>query len=90
MRDFIIAFYYSALANKKFDNGKDRCQTPHLTEDEVKEMFVRAYNETMKDKTKVIEDTNAVIVMLTNTDEMDKKIASLTSEIEVVSEMVRS
>lgn len=75
--------------NRKFDKGKDRCQTPHLTEDEVKEMFVRAYNETMKDKTKVIEDTEAVIGMLTNTDEIDKRIASFTSEIEIVSELVK-
>ena len=75
--------------NRKFDKGKDRCQTPHLTEDEVKKMFVRAYNETMKDKTKVIEDTEAVIEMLTNTDEIDRRIASLTSEIEIVSELVK-
>ncbi len=75
--------------NRKFDKDKDRCQTPHLTEDEVKKMFVRAYNETMKDKTKVIRDTEAVIEMLTNTDDIDRKIASLTSEIEVVSEMIK-
>lgn len=75
--------------NRKFDKGKGRCQTPHLTEDEVKKMFVKAYNETMKDKTKVIEDTEAVIEMLTNTDEIDRKIASLTSEIEIVSELVK-
>lgn len=75
--------------NRKFDKGKDRCQTPHLTEEEVKEMFVSAYNETMKDKTKVIEDTEAVIGMLTDTDDMDRRIASLTSEIEVVSELVK-
>lgn len=43
----------------------------------------------MKDKTKVIEDTEAVIEMLTNTDEIDRKIASLTSEIEIVSELVK-
>lgn len=75
--------------NNKFKKEKSRCQTPHLTEDEVKEMFIRAYNETMKDKTKVIEDTEAVIAMLTNTDEIDKRIASLTSEIEIVSELVK-
>lgn len=75
--------------NRKFDKGKDRCQTPHLTEDEVKEMFVRAYNETMKDKTKVIEDTEAVIEMLTNADDIERRIASLTSEIGIVSEMVK-
>lgn len=75
--------------NRKFDKGKGRCQTPHLTENEVKEMFVRAYNETMKDKASVIEDTEAVIEMLTNTDEVDRRIASLTSEIEIVSELVK-
>lgn len=75
--------------NRKFDKGKDRCQTPHLAEDEVKEMFVRAYNVTMKDKTKVIEDTEAVIEMLTSTDDIDRRISSLTSEIEIVSELVK-
>ena len=52
-------------------------------------MFLRAYNEIMKDKTKVIEDTEAVIEMLTSTDDIDRKIASLTSEIEIVSELVK-
>ena len=52
-------------------------------------MFIRAYNKTMKDKTKVIDDTEAVIAMLTNTDEIDKRIASLTGEIEIVSELVK-
>ena len=75
---------------RKFDKGKGRCQTPHLTEDEVKKMFVKAYNETMKDKTKVIEDTEVVIEMLTNTDEIDRKIALLTSEIEIVSELIKT
>ena len=52
-------------------------------------MFVRAYNETMKDKASVIEDTEVVIEMLTNTDEVDRRIASLTSEIDIVSELVK-
>lgn len=55
----------------------------------MKEMFVRAYNETMKDKASVIEDTEVVIEMLTNTDEVDRRIASLTSEIDIVSELVK-
>ena len=75
--------------NRKFDKGKGRCQTPHLTENEVKEMFLRAYNVIMKDKTKVIEDTEAVIEMLTSTDDIDRRISSLTSEIEIVSELVK-
>lgn len=41
------------------------------------------------DYLKVIEDTEAAIAMLINTDEIDKRIASLTSEIEIVSELVK-
>lgn len=79
--------------NYKYDKAKEKCQTPTLNEEEIKEKFMRAYNLVMCDKKQVIEDTLAVIDQLTNTDDLDIIIAEEQAAIEelskVVSAMVR-
>lgn len=79
--------------NYKYDKAKEKCQTPTLTEEEIKEKFMRAYNLVMCDKKQVIEDTLAVIDLLSNTDDLDVIIAEEQAAIEelskVVSAMVR-
>ena len=75
--------------NRKFDKNKKKCETPHLTEDEIKKLFIRAYNIIMSDRDRLINDTQEVIELLTNTAELDDKITSLNTELDIVSEMVR-
>lgn len=53
--------------NRKFEKGKPKCQTPNLTEEEIKLKFIEAYNLTMKDKQRILNDTDEVIKVLTDT-----------------------
>lgn len=76
--------------NKKYARGKERCQTPFLTEEEIKDKFIEAYNRMMVDKEQVLADAKEIITLLTDTSEIDSKISESESEMEVVSEFVKS
>lgn len=70
--------------NNKFKNKEKRCTTPHLTEEEIKCLFLKAYNLVMKDKTRLLEDTKEVINLLIDTSAIDKEIDNLNTEAEVL------
>lgn len=74
--------------NRKFDKGKETCRTPHIMEEDVKLKFIEAYNLTMKDKKRIIQDSQQVIELLTDTTQMDKKIENLKDELLVISELI--
>lgn len=74
--------------NSKYDKSHDRCQTPALTEDKIKERFLIAYNQVMKGKQRIIEDVNEVIKLLSDTSEIDAKIIELQNKMEVISGLV--
>lgn len=73
--------------NNKFQKGKCRCQTPHLTEAEIKEKFIEAYNLTMEDKERITNDLKEVINLLTDTTELEKGIDRINAELSVVVEL---
>lgn len=74
--------------NDKYNKSHAQCQTPTLTEEEIKEKFIRAYNLVMCDKQQVINDTLAVIEMLMGTDELDLEIAKRQARIDEISKAV--
>lgn len=74
--------------NRKFEKGKPKCQTPNLTEEEIKLKFIEAYNLTMKDKQRILDDTNEVIKVLTDTKQLDNEIESLNNELNVSVELM--
>jgi hypothetical protein len=74
--------------NRKFEKGKPKCQTPNLTEEEIKLKFIEVYNLTMKDKQRIINDTNEVIKVLTDTEQLDNEIESLNNELNVLVEFM--
>ena len=67
--------------NKKFDKDKEKCNTPSLSIEEVQQRFLKAYNKVMADKKSLIEDTNDLIKLLTDTVEIDDKIEDLNNQI---------
>lgn len=71
--------------NAKYDKGQAQCQTPNLTEEDIKARFIKAYNLVMCDKKQVVEDTLAVIELLTDTADLDNEIAKLQEKIERIS-----
>lgn len=71
--------------NAKYNKGQVQCQTPNLTEEDIKARFIKAYNLVMCDKKQVMEDTLAVIELLTDTTDLDVEIADLQAKIERIS-----
>lgn len=65
--------------NNKFINSV-KCKTKHFTEDELKEIFVRIFNDTFKDKELIVSNLETVIEELTNTDAIEEKLSELKEE----------
>ena len=70
----------------KAGNG---CQTPHITEDEMKARFLVAFNKLMKSRNGLIEDCRLAQGVLCDTSAIDAELVELLSEIEVVTELSR-
>lgn len=75
--------------NKKYSKDKTQCQTPNLNEEEIKTKFIKAYNQLLIDKERVINDAKEIINLLTDTTEIDVKIVECENELEIVSELVK-
>ncbi|MCL2512355.1 MAG: recombinase family protein [Oscillospiraceae bacterium] len=73
--------------NHKYSNG-DKCSTPHLSEDEIKGLFVTAFNKLYADKTWLKEDYEDIIAAVTDTAGLDEKAAALSGELEIVKELI--
>ncbi len=74
--------------NCKYKKNHDKCQTPALTEDKIKEKFVISYNQVMQEKERILEDINDVIKLLSDTSELDAKVVELQNKMEVISGLV--
>lgn len=74
--------------NSKF-TGEEKCQTPHLTGDEIKARFLDAFNMLVSDKERMLDECRTMQAALTDTGSLDSEIAALLSEIEVVAELTK-
>ena len=74
--------------NNKFHKHKDKCQTPNLTEEDIKLKFIKAYNLVMEDKERIIQDSNEVIKLLTDTTKIDDEISNINDELIITAELV--
>ena len=69
--------------NRKYGKGQ-RCSTPTLSEDDIKALFVKAYNLLLGNRETVIEDCETLVAMLEDTTALDMKIAASQEEIDTV------
>lgn len=74
--------------NSKYSKTHEKCKTPALSEDEIKEKFVKAYNLMMVDKKQVVTDIEEAIKLLADTSELDSRIIELQGKMEVISGLV--
>lgn len=74
--------------NGKF-KGKDRCATPHLYEDDIKRLFLRAVAQLTKDREVLLETCRMIHDEYLNTDAIDAECATLNDEIEIVSGLTK-
>ena len=69
----------------KYDNGEP-CKTPHVTEDQIKAAFVTEMNRVIANKDQVLADIRMLIVMLTDTRELEERDVVAGKELEAISE----
>jgi len=74
--------------NHKFDGRK--CETPHLTEDEIKEIFVKAFNRHFENRAEVIGNIKDFQKTICNTAELESERDRLANEMQVLSEMAKN
>lgn len=75
--------------NGKYD-GEHSCKTPHLQEEEIKALFMRAVNQLLGVKDEVITNLEAVTVILFDTSEIADKKAYLKEEMSALMERIQS
>jgi len=74
--------------NNKFKNGT-YCKTPHLSDEEMQQAFIKAFNQVVENKDQIIADFEAIISALMDTSALDKESATLRDECAVVAELIR-
>lgn len=74
--------------NDKF-KGEHKCETPHLTEERLKELFLSALGAYLSDREIVIARLRDTQRVLTDTDFIDEDIRPLEEELTAVTEMLR-
>lgn len=75
--------------NHKYSDGC-RCKTPHITEEEIKELFLKAVNELFSGKAEIITNTKEMMELVCNTDALDKEVADCIVELNIISEQMQS
>lgn len=75
--------------NAKYKD-KEKCKTPHVYEEKIKEEFVKAFNTLIENKYEVIKDCEDIILDLTNTNHIDVEIQKLQEECDLIVELSRS
>lgn len=75
--------------NNKFRH-KTRCSTPHLTESEIKDFFVKAMNQLITEKSEILENLQLIRTTLCDREDLIKQKESLGEEIAVTVEMTQN
>ena len=75
--------------NHKF-KGNEKCATPHLTEDALKEYTIVALSLLLKNRESLYEDGRLIRAALTDHTEIDAELQKLTEELEFVAHMIEN
>lgn len=74
--------------NHKY-SGNKKCQTPHLDEETIKELFIKAANKLLEEKDEIIANFESIKNVLYDTGPLETQQAELQNEIEIVTEMIQ-
>lgn len=70
--------------------GGKKCQTPHVTEREVKTAFVTAFNRLVTEREEIVTNATLVWQTLCDTTELEREKAALGQELAVLVEMTQN
>lgn len=73
--------------NRKF-NKTEKCRTPHLDEQIVKDAFVGAFNSMMANRSEILDGYDLVINRLTDSKELEKARDQISSQMKDVETLV--
>ena len=74
--------------NHKF-KGKCKCKTPHLYEDDIKALFVKAANEVISEKDEMIANTKDMMAMVCDTTALEDERESYLAELNILAEKLQ-
>ena len=74
--------------NHKFEGTK--CSSPHFTEEELKGIFVKAFNQLFESRKEILENISLVQKTICSTDKLETEQQRLASELQVVTEMAHN
>ena len=74
--------------NHKF-KGKEKCSTPKLEEEQIKELFVKAVNLLIADAKEIVRNYEEVRPLIFDTDCFDAEIAELQEDMTVTAELIQ-
>ena len=74
--------------NSKFTNEK-QCTTPTVDEETVRRAFITAYNQLMRDRSRIVADCELMRRALVDLTELDVEIEQQHEETQVVAELVK-
>ncbi|WP_306438863.1 recombinase family protein [Luxibacter massiliensis] len=74
--------------NNKYKNKSGNpCRTPHLTEAQIREMFIKAVNELITEKDELIGNLRMTLSVICDNTELEKEQRELEEEMTVVAEL---
>jgi len=71
------------------DKFKSHCKTPHLTEDDIKEAFVRAANRLIENKADVLDSITLLKERLTDTEALEEERDRLSTDLNLLADKVQ-
>ena len=74
--------------NHKFRND-NKCKTPHLYENKIKEAFLGAFNSILDNKDEILENYKTIICTLIDSSKLEKERIKIKSECEIVLEHIQ-
>ena len=75
---------------RKGKNGEagERCSTPHLTEEEIKEAFCRVLSELIADRERLAEDVRLLRAELADIETLESKRDAMTAELKAINSQI--
>lgn len=73
--------------NHKFKN-KEKCQTKHIYEEEIKEIFIQAINELLNAKKYFLKEYQLLIDKILDTKDLEFKKQELETELKITSDLI--
>ena len=75
--------------NHKYAKGC-KCKTPHITEDEIKKLFIEVVNKLFSEKDEILANTKTMMDMVCSTDILDNKLENCITELNIIAEKMQT